>query len=102
MRLAILLGVALWIAGCAVRHESPDGITIEHDAYQPELAAVLAHRLGDLEIHLVVGLVSRCERVSARVALVSSGVVCRIINGLTTQGSPISFTAFVNSSKVVA
>lgn len=40
MRLAILLGGVLWIAGCAVRHESPDGITIEHDAFQPELAAV--------------------------------------------------------------
>jgi hypothetical protein len=42
MRLAMLLGLALWLAGCAVRHESPDGITIEHDAYQPELAAVEA------------------------------------------------------------
>jgi hypothetical protein len=42
MRLAMLLGLALWLTGCAVRHESPDGITIEHDAYQPELAAVEA------------------------------------------------------------
>ena len=42
MRLVVLLGLALWLAGCAVRHESPDGITIEHDAYQPELAAVEA------------------------------------------------------------
>jgi hypothetical protein len=42
MRFAVLLGLALWLAGCAVRHESPDGITIEHDAYQPELAAVEA------------------------------------------------------------
>ena len=42
MRVAVLLGLALWLAGCAVRHESPDGITIEHDAYQPELAAVEA------------------------------------------------------------
>ena len=42
MRLAVLLGLALWLAGCAVRHESPDGITIEHDAYQPELAAIEA------------------------------------------------------------
>jgi hypothetical protein len=40
MRSVVLLGVAFWLAGCAVRHESPDGITIEHDAYQPELAAV--------------------------------------------------------------
>jgi len=42
MRLAVLLGIALWLVGCAVRHASPDGITIEHDAYQPELAAVEA------------------------------------------------------------
>ena len=42
MRLVLLLGVGLLLAGCAVRHESPDGITIEHDAYQPELAAVEA------------------------------------------------------------
>ena len=42
MRLVILLGVGLLLAGCAVRHESPDGITIEHDAYQPELATVEA------------------------------------------------------------
>lgn len=43
MRLAVLLGVVLWLAGCAVRHESPDGITIEHDALQPELATVEAN-----------------------------------------------------------
>jgi hypothetical protein len=42
MRLVVLLGIALWLVGCAVRHASPDGITIEHDAYQPELAAVEA------------------------------------------------------------
>jgi hypothetical protein len=42
MRFAVLLGIALWLVGCAVRHESPDGITIEHDAYQPELAAIEA------------------------------------------------------------
>lgn len=42
MRVAALLGLALWLAGCAVRHASPDGITIEHDAYQPELAAIEA------------------------------------------------------------
>jgi hypothetical protein len=40
MRLAALLGIVLWLAGCAVRHASPDGITIEHDSFQPELAAV--------------------------------------------------------------
>lgn len=42
MRCVVLLGLALWLAGCAKRHESPDGITIEHDAYQPELAAIEA------------------------------------------------------------
>jgi hypothetical protein len=40
MRSLVLLGVVLGLAACAVRHESPDGITIEHDALQPELAAV--------------------------------------------------------------
>ena len=39
MRLAALLALALWLAGCAVRQEGPNGITIEHDAYQPDLAA---------------------------------------------------------------
>jgi hypothetical protein len=42
MRLVILLGIGLLLTGCAVRHASPDGITIEHDAYQPELAAIEA------------------------------------------------------------
>lgn len=42
MRLMVLLGIALLLAACAVRYETPDGITIEHDAYQPELAAVEA------------------------------------------------------------
>lgn len=42
MRLVVALGIVLWLGGCAVRHASPDGITIEHDAYQPELAAVEA------------------------------------------------------------
>lgn len=40
MRFAVVVGVALGLVGCAVRHASPDGITIEHDAFQPELAAV--------------------------------------------------------------
>ncbi|MEM7021782.1 MAG: hypothetical protein AAF637_04230 [Pseudomonadota bacterium] len=40
MRSVVLVGLVLWLVGCAVRHESPDGITIEHDAFQPELAAV--------------------------------------------------------------
>jgi uncharacterized lipoprotein NlpE involved in copper resistance len=44
MRLAALLVFVLWLAGCAVRQESPDGIVIEHDAYQPELATVEAEK----------------------------------------------------------
>jgi hypothetical protein len=40
--LVLVLGLAWLLAACAVRHASPDGITIEHDAYQPELAAVEA------------------------------------------------------------
>jgi hypothetical protein len=42
MRVAVVVGLVLGLVGCAVRHASPDGITIEHDAYQPELAAVEA------------------------------------------------------------
>jgi hypothetical protein len=42
MRFAVLVGLALWLVGCAVRHASPDGITIEHDAFQPELGAISA------------------------------------------------------------
>jgi hypothetical protein len=40
MRVVVLLGAGLLLAACAVRQESPNGITIEHDAHQPELAAV--------------------------------------------------------------
>jgi hypothetical protein len=32
------------LAACAVRHASPEGITIEHDSKQPELAVVEADR----------------------------------------------------------
>lgn len=39
MRFVLLVGLALWLSGCAVRKASPEGITIEHDALQPELAA---------------------------------------------------------------
>jgi hypothetical protein len=38
----LVLGVLL--AACAVRHASPEGITIEHDAKQPELAVIEADR----------------------------------------------------------
>ena len=34
----------LLLAACAVRHASPEGITIEHDAKQPELAVIEADR----------------------------------------------------------
>jgi hypothetical protein len=44
MRLALIVGFLLLIAACAVRHESPDGIIIEHDVYQPELATVEAQK----------------------------------------------------------
>jgi hypothetical protein len=32
------------LAACAVRNESPDSITIEHDTFQPELAAIEAEK----------------------------------------------------------
>jgi hypothetical protein len=38
----LMIGVLL--AACAVRHASPEGITIEHDAKQPELAVIEAER----------------------------------------------------------
>jgi hypothetical protein len=40
-RLAALFFVLL-AASCAVRHESPNGITVEVDAHQPEAAIVAA------------------------------------------------------------
>jgi hypothetical protein len=41
-RSVVLIGVIVLLAACAVRRASPDGITIEHDALQPELAAAEA------------------------------------------------------------
>ena len=41
---ALTAAIGLLLSACAVRHASPDGITIEHDALQPELAAVDAER----------------------------------------------------------
>jgi hypothetical protein len=38
------LMLGLLLAACAVRHASPEGITIEHDAKQPELAVIEADR----------------------------------------------------------
>ena len=44
MRLLLVAGLLLLLAGCAVRHASPEGITIEHDAFQPELAVIDANK----------------------------------------------------------
>ena len=44
MRLPLVAGSLLLLAGCAVRHASPEGITIEHDAFQPELAVIDAKK----------------------------------------------------------
>jgi hypothetical protein len=38
------LAIGTLLAACAVRHASPEGITIEHDSKQPELAVVEADR----------------------------------------------------------
>lgn len=37
-----VVSLALVAAACAVRHESPKGITIEVDAHQPEAAIIAA------------------------------------------------------------
>jgi hypothetical protein len=42
--LAVAATTLLLVSACAVRHASPEGITIEHDARQPELAVVDAER----------------------------------------------------------
>jgi hypothetical protein len=42
--LAIAAAIGLLLSACAVRHASPEGITIEHDTLQPELAAIDAER----------------------------------------------------------
>jgi hypothetical protein len=41
---ALAAAIGLLLSGCAVRHASPEGITIEHDTLQPELAAIDAER----------------------------------------------------------
>jgi len=38
------LVVLLVLAGCAVRHETPEGIVIEHNALHPELADIEAQK----------------------------------------------------------
>lgn len=42
LRPVVLLPAALLVASCAVRHESPNGITLEFDANQPEIAEAAA------------------------------------------------------------
>ncbi|MGH6895447.1 MAG: hypothetical protein ACREJ5_02705 [Geminicoccaceae bacterium] len=42
--LASVAAIGLLLSACAVRHASPEGITIEHDTLQPELAVVDAER----------------------------------------------------------
>jgi hypothetical protein len=42
--LAFMATIGLLLSACAIRHASPDGITIEHDTLQPELAVVDAER----------------------------------------------------------
>jgi len=76
MRALIIAGFLLWIAACAVRDESPDGITIEHDAYQPELAVI------DAQEH--------CEKFGKKAVLVS-----------TSPPEPTASMFYLNSSKSV-
>jgi hypothetical protein len=73
MRVAIVIGLILGLAGCAVRHAGPDGITIEHDAYQPELAEVEARE--------------HCAQYGKKAVLVN-----------TTAPAPSSALLYLNSS----
>jgi len=73
MRYAVVVGLALGLVGCAVRHASPDGITIEHDAFQPELAAVDARE--------------HCAQYGKKAVLVG-----------TSQPAPSSSLLYLNSS----
>ena len=73
MRYAVVVGLALVVAGCAVRSASPDGITIEHDAFQPELAAVDARE--------------HCAQYGKKAVLVG-----------TSQPAPSSSLLYLNSS----
>jgi len=73
MRYAVVVGLVLGLAGCAVRQASPDGITIEHDAFQPELAAVDARE--------------HCAQYGKKAVLVG-----------TSQPAPSSALLYLNSS----
>jgi hypothetical protein len=61
------------VAACAVRHAGPDGITIEHDALQPELAVIDAER--------------HCEKYGKKAVLVT-----------TTPEAPSASLFYLNSS----
>lgn len=73
MRYAFVVGLVLGLVGCAVRQASPDGITIEHDAFQPELAAVDARE--------------HCAQYGKKAVLVG-----------TSQPAPSSALLYLNSS----
>ena len=73
MRHAFVVGLVLGLVGCAVRQASPDGITIEHDAFQPELAAVDARE--------------HCAQYGKKAVLVG-----------TSQPAPSSALLYLNSS----
>jgi hypothetical protein len=70
---ALAATIGLLLSACAVRHASPDGITIEHDALQPELAVVDAER--------------HCEKYGKKAVLVK-----------TTPEAPSPSLLYLNSS----
>jgi hypothetical protein len=71
--LALAAASGLLLAACAVRHASPEGITIEHDALQPELAVIDAER--------------HCEKYGKKAVLVK-----------TTAEAPSASLFYLNSS----
>lgn len=73
MRLSVVLSLVFLLASCAVRHAGPDGITIEHDAYQPELAVIDARE--------------HCAKFGKKAVLVK-----------TTAPAPSASLAYLNSS----
>lgn len=73
MRLTLIIGCLLLLSACAVRHASPDGIAIEHDAYQPALAAIDAMK--------------HCDKYGKKAVLVK-----------TTPPAPSASLFFLNSS----
>jgi hypothetical protein len=71
--LAIAAAIGLLLSACAVRLASPEGITIEHDALQPELAVIDAER--------------HCEKYGEKAVLVK-----------TTPEAPSASLFYLNSS----